>query len=137
VTQEKPLSPASDGRNSDGTFALGNRAGRGNPMARKAQQLRAAMFRAVTTADLRDVVNKLVSMAKEGDVAAAREVLQRCLGPAEPVVAINIGPATFGDYDVEVIRQQIIDDNEQLAQQQADRAEEILKERQQAIVEGE
>jgi hypothetical protein len=43
------------------------------------------MFRAVTAADLKAIVRQLVSMALAGDVAAAREVLQRCLGPAEPV----------------------------------------------------
>jgi hypothetical protein len=81
----QPLDAVGDGRNRDGTFAKGNRAGRGNPLAKKAQQLRATMFRAVTTADLREIVKKLVDLAKCGDVAAAREVLQRCLGPAESV----------------------------------------------------
>lgn len=79
----EPLGPVGDGRNADGTFATGNKAGKGNPMARKAQQLRAAMFRAITATDLREIVKKLVDLAKGGDVAAAREVLQRCLGPAE------------------------------------------------------
>jgi ribosomal protein L17 len=43
------------------------------------------MYAAVSVADLRALVKKLVEMALDGDVAAAREVLQRCLGPAESV----------------------------------------------------
>ena len=86
TTPSEPLDPAVDGaggRNRNGRFAPGNTIGRGNPMARKAAQLRAAMFRAVTATDLKAIVRQLVSMALAGDVAAAREVLQRCLGPAE------------------------------------------------------
>ena len=39
----------------------------------------------VTPADLRDVVAALLTAAKGGDVAAARELMQRLLGPPEAI----------------------------------------------------
>ena len=71
----------SGGRNPDGRFAPGNRAGRGNPHARRVARLRAALMRAVTPQDLAAVALALLAKAKDGDVAAARELLQRLLGP--------------------------------------------------------
>ena len=35
---------------------------------------------AVTEADLRDIVNMLIERAKDGDIAAAREILNRVAG---------------------------------------------------------
>jgi hypothetical protein len=70
-----------NGRTSGGRFAPGNRGGPGNPHAKRVARLRSALFKAVTPADLRDVVAALLGAAKGGDVAAARELFQRCLGP--------------------------------------------------------
>ena len=44
-------------------------------------RLRAELLRAVTPADLRDIVAALLNQAKAGDVAATKELLQRLLGP--------------------------------------------------------
>ena len=38
------------------------------------------MLEAVTPADMRALVSMLVRLAKEGNVVAAREVLDRCVG---------------------------------------------------------
>ena len=77
-----PPSPAgSNGRGPNGRFAPGNRAGRGNPHARRVARLRAALLRSVTPEDIVDVARALLAQAKEGDVAAAKELLQRLLGP--------------------------------------------------------
>ena len=54
--------------------------GPGNPHAKRVAELRSAMLSAVTEDDIREIVQKLVAMAKEGDIAAAREVLLRTLG---------------------------------------------------------
>lgn len=83
---EQPLDAVGDGdgRGPGGRFAKGNKAGRGNPHAQKAQQLRAAVMRALTAGELRAVVKKLVAQALDGDVTAAREVLLRALGPPVP-----------------------------------------------------
>ena len=67
-----------------GRFAKGNRAARGHgaPHASAVQRLRGAMLKAVTAADIAAILERLVRLAKGGDVGAAREVLDRCLGKA-------------------------------------------------------
>lgn len=87
-----PTAPAVDGagaapnrRDGRGRFAEGNRLGRGNPMARRVARLRAALLRSVTADDIETVVRALIERARSGDVAAARELLDRCLGKGEGV----------------------------------------------------
>ena len=77
--------PTGSSRGPNGQFLSGNRAAMGNPLARKAQQLRAGLLRAVSTKDWREVVKKLVDQAKAGDIQAAKLVIERCLGPAVAV----------------------------------------------------
>lgn len=59
----------------------GKGAANGNPYARHVARLRTALFKAVKPADLTDVVTALLASAKRGEVAAAKELLQRLLGP--------------------------------------------------------
>jgi len=85
---ENPLSPVGSdtagGRAPDGRFARGNKAAKGNPTARKAQQLRVALMRAVGAGDVRRIVASMVKAAIAGDVQAAKLILERTLGPALP-----------------------------------------------------
>ncbi len=76
----KPTRNGSDGRDERGRFAPGNPGGPGNPHAKQTGKLRSAMLKAVTEKDMRAVVMKLVELAKSGNVPAAKEVLDRCLG---------------------------------------------------------
>ena len=78
---DSPSTNGGNGRSSGGRFAPGNRGGPGNPHAKRVARLRSALFKAVTPADLRDVVAALLASAKGGDVPAAKELLQRLLGP--------------------------------------------------------
>jgi hypothetical protein len=80
-----PSTNGPNGRGTGGRFAKGNAGGPGNPHARRVARLRSALFKAVTPEDLRDVVTALLTSAKGGDVSAARELMQRLLGPAEAV----------------------------------------------------
>lgn len=82
-----PIAPDVDGevaalkgRDGHGRFAKGNRISRGNPLARRVARLRAALVRAVTPEDIAAVVEALIEKARSGDVAAARELLDRTLG---------------------------------------------------------
>ena len=70
------------GRGVDGRFTSGNAFGRGNPHAAKVQRLRAVLLDAVTPEDMRAVVQALVGQAKDGDVAAIRELFDRIGGKA-------------------------------------------------------
>ena len=81
----QPSPNGSNGRDSGGRFVKGNGGGPGNPYARRVARLRSALFKAVTPEDIREVVTALLNSAKGGDVSAARELLQRLLGPPEAV----------------------------------------------------
>ena len=72
-------------RDSAGKFRHGNRAGKGNPHAKKVQKLRAALIDAVETEHIVAVVNKLIVEATKGDHAAAKIVLDRVFGPPVPL----------------------------------------------------
>jgi hypothetical protein len=81
MMQPTPSTTGSNGRGSGGRFVAGNRCARGNPHARRVALLRATLLKAVTPEDLRRVVAALLKQAKDGDVAATKELLQRLLGP--------------------------------------------------------
>lgn len=65
-----------------GRFASGNRGGPGNPHAKRVAVLRGALLDAVTDEDIHAVARALVAAAKTGEVAAIRELLDRCIGKA-------------------------------------------------------
>jgi hypothetical protein len=81
-----------NGRAINGQFAAGNAGGPGNPRNRQTAALRALLLDAVTFDDLRAVVAKLVEMAKAGDLAAIRELLDRTLGKSIADVNVDIEP---------------------------------------------
>jgi len=69
-----------NGRDTAGRFAPGNSGGPGNPHAKQVGSLRSAMLRAVSEEDMEAILGKLVALARSGNVPAAKEVLDRCLG---------------------------------------------------------
>jgi hypothetical protein len=80
-----------DKRASNGRFLPGHGGGPGNPHAQRVHRLRSALLGAVGPADVKDVVDKLLEMAKLGDLGAIRELFDRCLG--KPVTALELtGP---------------------------------------------
>lgn len=81
---QPPSQNGSNGRTSGGRFAKGNAGGPGNPFAKRAGALRSALYDAVSEDDLRAVIEKMVEAAKDGDMPAARELLNRLLGKPEP-----------------------------------------------------
>ena len=63
----------------------------GNPFARAVGRLRAALIAAVSDEDIGEIVHALVTEAKAGNVMAAREVLDRCLGrPVEADLLVRL-----------------------------------------------
>jgi pyruvate-formate lyase-activating enzyme len=77
--------PSTNGRTPRGQFAKGNPGGPGNPHAKRVAEFREAIMDAVSTADLKAVAKALVRRAKEGDIAAARELFDRVLGKSPPI----------------------------------------------------
>jgi hypothetical protein len=77
--------PFGDGRDAKGRFTKGNAGGPGNPLGGKVARLRSALVEAVTEEDIQAIAARLVTGAREGDLAATRELLLRTLGrPLEP-----------------------------------------------------
>lgn len=75
-----PSANGLDGRDAAGRFVQGNPGGPGNPYAKRVAALREAMLAAVTEEDIGAILAKLVELARSGNVQAAKEVLDRCLG---------------------------------------------------------
>jgi hypothetical protein len=75
-----------NGRASNGRFALGNKASRGNAFARRMAEHRRAMLDAIGADGVTQVAKKLLAQALAGDVAAARVVLSYCVGRPVEVV---------------------------------------------------
>jgi hypothetical protein len=78
-----PIEPTRIGRDASGRFAPGNPGGPGaiaHERTKRARVLRQALHDAVTTEDMAAVARALVERAKAGDVAAARELLDRIIG---------------------------------------------------------
>lgn len=67
-------------RDARGHFKKGNKGGPGNPLSGRVNRLRAALINAVTEEDIQEIIQKLVQLAKQGDIGAAKEVLLRVLG---------------------------------------------------------
>src|SRR5207249_9797023 len=77
--------PAS-GRGASGRFAPGNKLGTGNPFARLVAGMRQRLVQRVTLAELDEVVDNLVLLAKGGDLGAIKLFLGYLIGkPAEVV----------------------------------------------------
>lgn len=72
---------------STGRFVKGWKGGPGNPLAARVHEYRVAIFNAVTTEDVADVMRTMLKSAKDGDVAAAKVILERTAGkPLEETV---------------------------------------------------
>jgi hypothetical protein len=78
--------PATDGRGADGKFATGNKAGRGNPHARRMAALRQAFLSAATEERLKELGEKLYAAAVGGDWIAAKLYLTYVVGRPVDVV---------------------------------------------------
>lgn len=76
-------SPRSD-RDQDGRFAPGNRSGKGNPFGKRVAALHTALLDAVEPRMIEAVAKRLVKSALEGDVPAAKVLLERVLGRGTP-----------------------------------------------------
>ena len=73
------------GRDSGGRFTTGNAGGPGNPYARRVGQLRTALLEAVTDDDIQRTIAAVVAQARDGELAAAKILFDRLLGP--PIAA--------------------------------------------------
>ena len=73
-------------RDANGRFAIGNDGGPGNPFARQTAALHSAFLQRATPEDMKAIADKLIEQAKDGNVAAAKLVLQYTIGKPAPAV---------------------------------------------------
>ena len=97
-------------RDSNGRFTKGNPGGPGNPYARQVARLRRLILQCVTDADLKAIIRALVQKAREGDVAAAREVLMRVVG--KPPEGPDPDRLDLEEISLEVETAKALDDKE-------------------------
>ncbi len=71
---------AHNARDTRGRFAPGNAGGPGNPQGGTVERLRHALLSAVTEDDLRAIAATLIRNARDGDITAVKELLNRVLG---------------------------------------------------------
>jgi hypothetical protein len=71
-------------RDERGRFSKGNHGGPGNPFARQVAGLRRALIESVTQEDIQEVARRLVALAKEGNVQAAKLLLSYAIGKPQP-----------------------------------------------------
>jgi hypothetical protein len=81
-----PQTQPTEGRDSKGRFTRGNKGGPGSPFNRRVAALRQLLLERVSDDDLAAIVDRVVEMAKEGDLAAAKLVLSYTVGRPAPVV---------------------------------------------------
>ena len=74
-------------RQANGRFAPGNLGGPGNPYARLVAALKRALIEATTPEDIAAIASKLIALAKDGNVPAAKLLFRYTLG--EPAPATN------------------------------------------------
>lgn len=67
-------------RDSRGLFLPGNKVAKGNPHGRRVAKIRGWLLDSVDASDVRKVIKALVAEAEKGNVAAARELLDRLVG---------------------------------------------------------
>ncbi|HLN30746.1 MAG TPA: hypothetical protein VK395_23605 [Gemmataceae bacterium] len=86
------------GRNGDGTFAVGNTGGPGRPRRAIERDYLAALGETVTLADWREVCQKALAQAKDGDARArdwlTRYVLGEDAGTLQDVAADQVAGRT-------------------------------------------
>jgi len=81
-----PTANGDNGRDSNGRFTKGNSGGPGNPHARRTARIRRLILDSVSDDDIRATLATLVNLARGGDLAAIRELLDRTAGKAVPAV---------------------------------------------------
>lgn len=89
--------PTNTGRDQRGRFGLGNPGGKGGPH-RRASELRRAAEEAVTPEHVAALIRKVTRMGLEGNLAAARLVLERVCGRAAEA------PASATEIDLQLPR---------------------------------
>jgi hypothetical protein len=86
LTTVATVDPAADVRDNKGRFGAGNKAACGNPFNRRVAALRKRLVDQITDEKLDELIASLFTLAKAGDIAAAKLLLTYSLGKPDHVV---------------------------------------------------
>ena len=102
--------PATPEREANGQFAAGNKGGPGNPFGRTMAARRRAVAEAVDEVTLKAIMATLIRLAIEGDVGAAKLVLQYAVGkPAAVAEPDRVDVEEWGLHQESAIHQAEMD----------------------------
>ena len=80
-----------------GRFLPGhNMPGPGNPGQKRMAEIRGIMLEVVTPADMTEMIRKIVSMAKRGDLTATKLLLDRLFGKPPQSMTLEMDPSMEG-----------------------------------------
>src|SRR5688572_5288098 len=74
------LEPETSPHDKPWRFRKGNKCSRGNPLSGRVEKFRARLLKALTPEDFDAITEKLIELAKAGDLGAIREVFDRLFG---------------------------------------------------------
>ncbi|MSQ94786.1 MAG: hypothetical protein EXR98_09555 [Gemmataceae bacterium] len=83
-TEQANSAQANSTRDEKGRFSFGNKGGPGNPFARKVAALRQALLESISPEDIQNVAARLLDLAKDGNVQAAKLLLAYTIGKPQP-----------------------------------------------------
>jgi uncharacterized ferredoxin-like protein len=89
--KEKPSTNGKHGRNTKGQFVRGHRLSVGNKgnQGTKARELKQALINAVNVEDIEEIAQRMLEQAKQGDIAATKELFDRLFGKAPQSVDLG------------------------------------------------
>jgi hypothetical protein len=85
MSESPPANGANGVRDAPGRSRQENSGWPGSPFATKVARIRASFLNSVSEDDIRAIVGKMVELAKGGNLAVAREILQRTIGNVDPL----------------------------------------------------
>ena len=107
LKKAKKAEPLTNGRNRRGQFGCGNRLSKGHRKSgavTHAKQLKQALLEAVTVADMKAIAKELITKAKKGDSAAAKELFDRCLGKPHQTHGVEVDARKYSPEECDSVR---------------------------------
>lgn len=103
----KKVKPIENGRNRSGQFGEGNQCAAGKHNVKtvnKSRELKEALLEAITKKDMKLIVKKLVKQAKNGEIAASKELFDRVLGRPLQTHEVDVEVRTYTQEQCDSIR---------------------------------
>lgn len=73
----------------NGKFAKGNKIGKGNPYMSRVAHIRSIIYDQVKDEDIIELIQKLITMGKGGNLKAIEEILNRVIGKSKEHIEIT------------------------------------------------